>query len=520
MAQLEVIDLSFGYENSAENVFDHVSFSVDTNWKLGFIGRNGKGKTTFCRLLMKHYPYQGRIVSSAAFDYFPFSVTETQRTLPLSDFMTELAPGIEDWRVMIELDKLNVGADILYRPFKLLSNGEQTKALLAVLFSRDNYFLLIDEPTNHLDAPSREAVKAYLKTKKGFILISHDRDLLDAVVDHLLILNRTTVDVQAGNFSSWWENKTRDDNFRRSENEKHEKEIGKLKAAAKRAGAWADKSENAKIGFDPVKEHDRSIATRSYLGAKAKRMEKQAANFEKRIGREIEEKEGLLNDIEEVVDLKLMPTVYHKDRLIFAKDLSLAYRLQDGTEKPVLKDFSFELKNGDRIALSGENGSGKSSFIKAVLSKLPETAAAHAAVLESFNSNVRTEGTLDVGSGLTVSYINQDTGFLKGPLNEYIARSGVDESLFKAILRNLDFERAQFTKNMEDYSEGQKKKVLIAASLLKSADLYIWDEPLNYIDVFSRMQIEDLILKYRPTMIFVEHDVRFTEKIATKTVRF
>ena len=79
-------------------------------------------------------------------------------------------------------------------------------------------------------------------------------------------------------------------------------------------------------------------------------------------------------------------------------------------------------------------------------------------------------------------------------------------------------ERVQFAKNMEDYSEGQKKKVLIAASLLKQAHLYIWDEPLNYIDIFSRMQIEDLILAYQPTMLVVEHDVRFREKIATRVV--
>ena len=92
----------------------------------------------------------------------------------------------------------------------------------------------------------------------------------------------------------------------------------------------------------------------------------------------------------------------------------------------------------------------------------------------------------------------------------------VEESLFKAILRQLDFERVQFEKRMEDYSEGQKKKVLIAGSLLKQAHLYIWDEPLNYIDVFSRMQIEQLILKFKPTMLIVEHDRAFAEKVATQ----
>ena len=90
--------------------------------------------------------------------------------------------------------------------------------------------------------------------------------------------------------------------------------------------------------------------------------------------------------------------------------------------------------------------------------------------------------------------------------------------MFGALLRQLDLERVQFTKNMEDFSEGQKKKVLIASSLLTPAHLYIWDEPLNYIDIFSRMQIEKLLNEYQPTLLFVEHDVRFRELMANNTL--
>ncbi|MCR4650202.1 MAG: ATP-binding cassette domain-containing protein, partial [Lachnospiraceae bacterium] len=121
-------------------------------------------------------------------------------------------------------------------------------------------------------------------------------------------------------------------------------------------------------------------------------------------------------------------------------------------------------------------------------------------------------------AGLIISYINQDTSHLSGTLKEYAVREGLDYSLFLSLLRQLDLERVQFKKKIEEFSEGQKKKVLIAASLLTSAHLYIWDEPLNYIDVFSRMQIEKLVEKYQPTMIMVEHDVRFREKLASKTV--
>ena len=111
------------------------------------------------------------------------------------------------------------------------------------------------------------------------------------------------------------------------------------------------------------------------------------------------------------------------------------------------------------------------------------------------------------------------TSHLQGSLSAFAEENHIDESLFKAILRKMDFERVQFEKDIQDFSGGQKKKVLIAKSLCEQAHLYIWDEPLNFIDVYSRMQIEQLIKEFSPTMIFVEHDKAFRETIATKTFR-
>ena len=123
-----------------------------------------------------------------------------------------------------------------------------------------------------------------------------------------------------------------------------------------------------------------------------------------------------------------------------------------------------------------------------------------------------------LGSGLKISYRSQDTSYLKGNLSEFAHNNGIDETLFKTILHKLDFSKEQFDKNMEDFSAGQKKKALSAKSLCEQAHLYIWDEPLNYIDVFSRIQIEKVILKYSPTLIFVEHDEAFQNTISTKKI--
>ncbi len=241
----------------------------------------------------------------------------------------------------------------MYRPFETLSFGEQTKVMLAVLFAGDNDFLLIDEPTNHLDHEARQIVKRYLADKKGFILVSHDRDLLDACIDHVLVLNRKSIEIQSGNFSSWWENKKRKDNFSQMENEKHLRQIGQLKRAAEQSARWAQQNENTKIGYDPKKEPDRDISTRTYIGAKTKKMQSRVKSYEKRMQREIEEKEGLLVDIENSVDLKLYPTKYHKDVLVSAKDYTFTYT---DAKEAVIDHLDFELCQGESPSNGKEEG--------------------------------------------------------------------------------------------------------------------------------------------------------------------
>ena len=117
-----------------------------------------------------------------------------------------------------------------------------------------------------------------------------------------------------------------------------------------------------------------------------------------------------------------------------------------------------------------------------------------------------------------ISYVSQDTFYLKGKIEEFFKERGIDEQYLKSSLNKLGFNDTQFEKNIETWSEGQKKKLLIAASLCERAELYIWDEPLNFIDVISRIQIENMILEEQPTIIFVEHDQCFRNKIATKII--
>ncbi|MFC3802379.1 Lsa family ABC-F type ribosomal protection protein [Cohnella sp. GCM10012308] len=490
MSLIQVKHLTFAYDGSYDNIFEDVSFQLDTDWKLGFTGRNGRGKTTFLNLLLGKYEYRGHISASVSFEYFPFPVANPE---DLTLFVMEgIVPEAAEWQIKRELSLLKVSEDALYRPFELLSNGEQTKVLLAALFLKENSFLLIDEPTNHLDVHARKLVSEYLRSKRGFILVSHDRAFLDNCIDHVLSINRADIDIQKGNFSDWQENKRREDDFELAENEKLKKDIKRLSEAAKRTSDWSDAVEKTKNGtrvggLRPDK---------GYIGHKAAKMMKRSKATEHRQQAAIDERAGLLKNIESSESLKLAQLPYHQERLVELAGVSIFYG-----EKTVCENVGFSIERGERIALSGPNGSGKSSILKLICGE-----------------DLTYTGTLRKGSQLKISYVSQDTSHLRGDLSDYAAAHGIDESLFKAILRKLDFARVQFEKDISSYSGGQKKKVLIARSLCEEAHLYVWDEPLNFIDVLSRMQIEDLLLEHAPTILFVEHDSEFCRRIATKVV--
>ena len=425
------------------------------------------------------------------FEYFPYKVNEQENFA--IDIIREISPNSMDWEIIKELSLLDMDSDALYRQFYTLSKGEQTKVLLAAMFLKENSFLLIDEPTNHLDAQARKKLSNYLKKKKGFILISHDRYFLDNCIDHILAINKSNIEIQKGNFSSWWRNKELQDGFELAENERLKKDISWLSSSAKRTSAWSNSVESSKYGTT----NSGSKLDKGYVGHKAAKMMKRAKNIEARQQNMIEEKSRLLKNIESNESLKIAPLTFHDKKLVELADLSIQY-----DNRIVCEAVSFTIEQGERIAIQGKNGSGKSSILKLI-----------------YGEDIPYNGIVRKNRQLIISYVSQDTSDLYGNLSEYAEKYCIEESLFKSILRKLDFSREQFEKNIEDFSGGQKKKVLIAKSLCEQAHLYIWDEPLNFIDVISRMQIEQLLIEYQPTILFVEHDIAFCENVATKIIK-
>ena len=471
MSLIKISNLTFGYDGSLNNIFENVSFNIDTDWKLGLIGRNGKGKTTFLNLLQEKYKYEGTITKNVEVDYFPFEVKDKDRMA--IEIINEIAPNIEDWEIIKELNLLNADIEILYRNFNILSGGEQAKILLISLFLKGENFLLIDEPTNHLDIETKNNIIKYLENKKGFILVSHDRNLLDKVVDHIISINNT--------------------NFEMKQNEKLQKYINRLEIASKNTENWSNAVEKSKY----KNNNSEPKIDRGYVGHKSAKMMKKSKVMENRIEKAINEKSNLLNNIDRNDSLKIIPLESRKKPLILANNLQIKY-----DEKTIFSPISFEIENGDRIAIVGKNGIGKSSILKLIL-----------------ENKIQYNGELKIVNGLKISYVSQNTESLKGNLKKFAEENKIDESIFKAMLSKMGFSKNDFDTNINEMSEGQKKKVLIAKSISEQANIYIWDEPLNYIDILTRIQIEDAILQYCPTLIFVEHDEAFIEKVATKIIQ-
>lgn len=483
MSLITVSNLTFSYGAHSDNIFESVSFQFDTDWRLGLIGRNGCGKTTFLRLLMGEYDDGGSISSPVAFSYFPFAVSRPERVT--TDIVNEINRDHKFWELRKELSLLQTAEEILFRPFDTLSGGEQAKILMAALFLKSNNFLLLDEPTNHLDLEGKRAITAYLRSKKGFILVSHDRTLLDKTVDHILSINGNDIEIQRGGFSQWLENKERRDNWEKRQNFKLKGEIEKLKIAADRAADWSNETEASKVGSGPV--------DRGFIGHKAAKMMKRSKSLEKRRADAIEQKSLLLRNLDDTEALRLSPAQWHSETLAELSDVAITYG-----GNAIMRGVSITIRQNSRLAVTGKNGCGKSSLLKLMIGE-----------------NIPHSGYVKLNPMLKISYVPQSTSDLRGDIKSFAHGAAIDITLFLTNLRKLGVERAQFEKGLHEFSEGQKKKVLIAKSLSEQAHLYIWDEPFNCVDISARMQIEEVLSEYSPTMVFVEHDEMFAGKIAT-----
>jgi lincosamide and streptogramin A transport system ATP-binding/permease protein len=485
------------------------------------IGRNGKGKTTLLKLINKNLePVKGEIHSVTDTYYFPYSpVNNSELT---SEVIRENIAPFRQWEremesllnkgdeesikqysrileqyqnqdgfkidalIEKEIKEIGIENSLLTREFKTLSGGEQTRALLVSLFLKKNAFLLIDEPTNHLDLEGRVKLGEYLNNKKGFIIVSHDRYFLDLCTDHILSINKSDVRLNKGNFSQWKHNSELETNFEKKKKEKLSREVKSLEIAAKKRRKWSDLKEKEKQGA-----HDKG-----FISHGSAKLMKRAVAIENRVTEKLDEKRNLLKNFEKKRVLKLQSKSEKENLTAYMEDVSLCYN-----DSVVFKNISFYLRKGSRIAITGNNGTGKTSLLRMLTGELQPD-----------------KGEVYVKSGLEVSYVRQNPLWQKGYLKDILYLNKIDQTGFRNILAVLGTRGDIFERPLETFSKGEIKKIELCRSFIRPYDLLIWDEPLNYIDIMSREQIEEVVLKNEPTMIFAEHDAAFISNVATEVI--
>lgn len=490
MSTITIDQLNFAYDGQAP-LFDHTSFNLDTSWHLGLVGRNGRGKTTLLKLLLGQLPHTGTITTKARMTYFPQPIQDRSQ---LTLYALQADNDFEQWQLEREMNLMGLDPELLWRPYENLSGGEQTKVRLALLFVDQSAFALIDEPTNHLDVASRAIVAKYLQKKSGFIVVSHDRQFLDDVCDHVLAIDRQQIQLFQGNYTTYADAKANQDQQEQHEDQKLRQEITRLNATAKEKAQWSNAREKTKFGDRHVK-NSAVVPDRGFVGARAARMMQKRKNLEQRMDKEIQAKSALLKNIETVDPLTIQVVPDHHPVFVHADQVSVSY---DG--RALFAPVSFDIHPGERVALVGPNGIGKSSLL--------------AALAGTFTGTV--DGVLS-HPDLSVSHVQQQN-HAEGTLSQFAETHHLDYQALLNNLKKLGLPRTSFTTPIESLSMGQQKKVALASSLVTPASLYVWDEPLNYLDLFNQDQLADSILSAKPTILFVEHDQAFIDRVATKVI--
>ena len=499
MSNIRISNLSFRYDDSSENIFNNLNLNLDSTWKLGLVGRNGRGKTTFLNLLRGKLHGLGDIQTRLNFSYYPIKIADPAN---ITLYELQKQANFEEWELDRELNLMNVNPDLLWQPFNTLSGGEQTKVLLALSFTNKDSFALIDEPTNHLDEDSRQEISNYLgKHEKGYIVVSHDRDFLNQVTDHILAIENTEIHLYQGNFATYEDTKQKRDEFNRERNQKLKGEINELHQQKEQFYHWAQKVE-ARKNIGRKYQHVLNRRTRLNKGAighAAAKMMKKSINARDRMDHKIQAKQGLMTNIEDIPELSMNFKANYHSTLLEIQHLDLQI---DG--KSLFKGLNLGVKNHGVVSLEGRNGSGKSTFLKMLLDKAP---------------TVKYQGKYELADGLSISYLPQNFTEYHGTLHNFAYEHKISYEELLNNLKKMGFPRASFVTPIEEMSMGQQKRVALAKSLVEPADLYLWDEPANYLDVFNQDQLIELLKKIKPAMLLIEHDEYFIEQVADQRVR-
>ncbi len=493
-----------------QNLLDGLSFDVQEGERIGIMGKNGAGKTTLFKILTGELDYDSGEISFAPgkkiglisqIPNYPadYTVEKVLRTAfaelsgirsklneleqkMAQDHSTETLAQYDTlmnrysvgggYEMDVELEKicngLNVPKQMRTQPFSMLSGGEKTRVNLARLLLEKTDILLLDEPTNHLDMKSVEWLEEYVLRFKGTVLtISHDRYFLDRVVQRIVELHDGKAEFYSGNYSFYVEEKQARFELQMKQYQQEQAKIKQLSYTVERMKGW---------GINNRTLYRRAMSIQHRID----RMEHMdRPTKEKQLRMRFEEKG------------------FHGDEVFTIKNLSKAFG-----DRVLFSNVEAEVKGGERIALLGDNGTGKSTFLKILLEE--ETA---------------TTGHIRFGPTVKSAYLPQIIHF------EHPERTLYDTMLYEKNwtpqtardrLGGFMFQGEDVFKTVSSLSGGEQSRLRLCMLMDEKINLLILDEPTNHLDIASREWIEAAVEEYEGTLLFVSHDRYFVDRFATR----
>ena len=503
---LNKINKSYGFNN----VLNNLSFDVKTNERVALIGSNGCGKTTTLKIIMGIESYDSGNISirkeskigyltqmppkeddnvSAKSVYLRGVQELIDLENKISDFVENMSSNEKDIKLLDKLQEefrisggyslkekiekirngFKITNELLDREYNKLSGGEKTLINLASIILSNPDILLLDEPTNHLDIDTLEWFEEYLSSYNGtVVIISHDRYFLDRTVNKIIEIENGNANIYHGNYSYYFKESEKRLMVEFQNYKNQQKEIKALKEAIERYKVWGAKSDNPMF-FRRAK----AIETRL---EKMEVIEKPKTKSELRINLNVEDRTS--------------------NRVMVISNLDLKIG-----NKELLRNSHMEVYYKERVCLMGKNGAGKTTLIKNILNN--------------------THDNIKLGTNIKMGYIPQEIRFDNEDLTIYEHMRKIfvgSESELRSKLNQFYFTADNIDKKVKNLSGGEKVRLKLLELILKNANFLILDEPTNHIDIDTREILEESLLAYDGTILFISHDRYFINKIATKIV--
>lgn len=509
MVDIYVKDLVKSFE-VGKNLLDGLTFEVQQGERVGLLGKNGAGKTTVFRILTGEIGYdegtveiaQGKKVGLISqIPRYPqgYTVEDVLRCAfrelrniqkKMEQLEQQMAREATDavlkeydrlgaryqsgggYEMDVNVDKicngLGIPSAMREQDFSMLSGGEKTRVNLARLLLEETDILLLDEPTNHLDMKSVEWLEEYLKKFKGTVLtISHDRYFLDQVVDRIVELRGGKAEYYSGNYSFYVEEKEARYELQLKQYEQEQAKIAQLSYTMERMKGW---------GINNRTLYRRAMSIQSRI----ERIEKtERPTKEKTMYASFGQKE------------------FHGDEVMVLRDLSMGFE-----GRTLFSDVNLLVQGGDRIALLGDNGTGKSTFLKLLMKEEKPTG-----------------GKIKFGPSVKMAYLPQIIHFdhpERSILDTMIYEKNYSTQTARNRLGAFLFSGEDVFKPVSALSGGEQSRLRLCMLMDEEINLLILDEPTNHLDIASREWIENAVAGFQGTLLFVSHDRYFIDQFANR----